>query len=161
MLLIAEAVTRIGGTRLVALAAAGSEIDRYNFAKAAGSRLNHALVVLFLGGITAMIMFGRTLPRRAALQPPDPQNASEAPEVSPASDAPRSSPEPESSNASKASDVPDVPDGLDAPDGLDGPDGPDKPDAPDPEDAQAEDAEAHEAQPVSRSSSETSYHSSW
>lgn len=64
MLLLAEVVTRVGGARMVDLAVAGSEIDAYRFSAAAGSRLNHALVVLFLGAIAALVAFGRTLPRR-------------------------------------------------------------------------------------------------
>jgi hypothetical protein len=64
MLLLAEAVTRVGGTQLVSLVVAGNRLDSSRFTGAAESRLNHALVVLFLGGITALVAVGRTLPRR-------------------------------------------------------------------------------------------------
>lgn len=63
MLMLAEAVTRLGGSRLLALAAA-STTDGTAFTWAADSRFNHALVVLFLGPIVAMLALGRTLPPR-------------------------------------------------------------------------------------------------
>ncbi|MFS8479109.1 MAG: hypothetical protein FWJ93_09185 [Micromonosporaceae bacterium] len=64
MLLLAEVFTRVGGARLLAVAAS-SEADSIAFAWAADSRINHGLVVLFLCPIVAMIAFGRTLPSRA------------------------------------------------------------------------------------------------
>jgi hypothetical protein len=67
MLLLAEAVTRLGGSQLLALAAAGSDLDSTALDIADSSRLNHGLVVLFLGAITATIAFGNTLPRRRAV----------------------------------------------------------------------------------------------
>lgn len=64
MLLLAEAVTRLGGSQLLELAGS-NEADRTAFAWAGESRMNHALVVLFLGAIVATIGFGRTLPPRS------------------------------------------------------------------------------------------------
>lgn len=62
-LLLAEVITRLGGARLLALAGS-NEPDSAAFAWDGSARLNHALVVLFLGPIIAMIAFGRTLPPR-------------------------------------------------------------------------------------------------
>ena len=64
MLLLAEVFTQVGGARLLTLAGS-SEADSIAFAWAADSRINHALVVLFLCPIVAMILFGRTLPARS------------------------------------------------------------------------------------------------
>ncbi len=61
VLLLAELITRTGGARLLAEAGALSPADRAVQSLLSGSRINHALVVLFVGAISAMIAFGRTL----------------------------------------------------------------------------------------------------
>jgi hypothetical protein len=73
LLLAAEALTRTAGARLLALAGALSEADRAAQSMLGGSRLNHALGVLFLGSFTALIAFGRTLrpPADPADEPTD------------------------------------------------------------------------------------------
>lgn len=64
LLLLSEAVTRIGGRHLLALAGSVSELDRTALGWAGDSRVNYALVILFFGAVTATIAFGRTLPTR-------------------------------------------------------------------------------------------------
>jgi len=64
ILLIAEVVTRIGGRQVFAAVAGLSEGDKVLLDYWKNSRLNQALVVLFLGAIVALICFGRTLPKR-------------------------------------------------------------------------------------------------
>jgi hypothetical protein len=64
VLLLAEAVTRIGGRQVFAAVAGLSEGDRVLLDYWKNSRLNQALVVLFVGAIVALICFGRTLPKR-------------------------------------------------------------------------------------------------
>lgn len=61
MLLLTEVITRIGGAPLLDLARSVSEIDDLFQDLAAAARINSALVVLFVGALTAMITFGRTL----------------------------------------------------------------------------------------------------
>lgn len=64
-LLLAELVTWIGGRQLLGAAGSASSLDRAFLDYAGSTRLNHGLAVLFVGGITAMVAFGRTLgPRR-------------------------------------------------------------------------------------------------
>lgn len=75
VLLLAEAVTRLGGARLLELAGSVSELDRTALRLAGSARLNYALVVLFLGAILAMIAFGRTLPGPAGEPPAEPAAA--------------------------------------------------------------------------------------
>lgn len=78
MLILAEVITRLGGSRLLALAG-GSEPDSAAFAWDGNARLNHALVVLFLGPIIAMIAFGRTLPRRPETDEPEDAETADTP----------------------------------------------------------------------------------
>jgi hypothetical protein len=61
LLVLANLVTLVGGARLRALAAASSEADGTALHYIGTAGLNTALVVLFIGAITAMIAFGRTL----------------------------------------------------------------------------------------------------
>lgn len=61
LIAISELLTRTAGARLINLASATSSLDKTNQAVALGARLNHALVVLFVGGLLAMILHGRTL----------------------------------------------------------------------------------------------------
>ncbi len=63
-LLLGEVVTRIGGRQVFAAVAGLSEGDRILLEYWKNSRLNQALVVLFVGAIVALICFGRTLPKR-------------------------------------------------------------------------------------------------
>ena len=58
---VTELVTRVGGARLYTLAGALSANDRTVQDYLAAARLNNALVVLFVGGLAAMVAFGRTL----------------------------------------------------------------------------------------------------
>ncbi|MFY1668485.1 hypothetical protein ACN27G_00770 [Plantactinospora sp. WMMB334] len=61
LLLAAEVLTRTAGAEVLRLAGALSEADRAAQSLLGGSRINHALLVLFLGSLTATIAFGRTL----------------------------------------------------------------------------------------------------
>ncbi|HET6212309.1 MAG TPA: hypothetical protein VFE14_05495 [Micromonosporaceae bacterium] len=63
LLVLGEAITRIGGASLFNHPV--SAFDRTVLSISGSSRVNHALVVLFLGAIVATVAFGRTLPRRA------------------------------------------------------------------------------------------------
>lgn len=61
LLLLAEALTRTAGARVVALAGRVSELELTVQRMLSGSRLNSALIVLFVGAITAIVALGRTL----------------------------------------------------------------------------------------------------
>jgi hypothetical protein len=61
LLLLAEALTRTAGARVVALAGRVSELELTVQRVLSGSRLNSALIVLFAGAITAIVALGRTL----------------------------------------------------------------------------------------------------
>ena len=61
LLLLAEALTRTAGARVVALAGRVSELELTVQRVLSGSRLNSALIVLFAGAITAILALGRTL----------------------------------------------------------------------------------------------------
>lgn len=65
LLLVAELIVRTLGRQVLTLAGAVSEADETAQRMLDGSRVNYALVVLFVGAICAIIAFGRTLPRRA------------------------------------------------------------------------------------------------
>jgi hypothetical protein len=64
LLLAGEVVTRIGGARLFDAAGKLSAFDQVVIDYTNGSRLNHGLVVLFVGGFAALIGFGATLKPR-------------------------------------------------------------------------------------------------
>ena len=64
LLLLAEAITRIGGQPLLQLASSVSELDGVLLLDAGVARFKYGLAVFFLGAIAAMIAFGRTLPKR-------------------------------------------------------------------------------------------------
>lgn len=66
VLLLAEAIVRIGGAKLVTLTRGISDADATLQGWLDGSRLNNALVVLFLATITALVCAGRALPPRPA-----------------------------------------------------------------------------------------------
>jgi hypothetical protein len=61
LLLLTELITRVGGAQVLTLARAVSEDDQAFQDLTNASRINSGLVVLFLGAITALIAFGRTL----------------------------------------------------------------------------------------------------
>jgi hypothetical protein len=61
ILLLAEAVTRLGGSQLFGAAGSDSVIDQAAVSYSSGSRLNHGLIVLFTGAFVALIAFGATL----------------------------------------------------------------------------------------------------
>jgi hypothetical protein len=63
LVLVGEVLTRVGGARLLGLVSQISDDDRASLFYAGGARITTGLVVLFLGAITAMILFGRTLRR--------------------------------------------------------------------------------------------------
>jgi hypothetical protein len=63
LLLLAEAITRIGGGPLLRLASSISAGDQEAFDGAGVARVKYGLVVFFLGAIVAMVAFGRTLPK--------------------------------------------------------------------------------------------------
>lgn len=74
MMLVTEAITRIGGGRVLALAGSVSESDRAFQDLANTSRINSALIVFFVGALTAIIALGRTMrpaPEPAATLPVD------------------------------------------------------------------------------------------
>jgi hypothetical protein len=59
--LVAEPVTRIGGAQLLDRVSGLSPADAAWQEMSANGRINHGLVVLFAGAITALVLFGRTL----------------------------------------------------------------------------------------------------
>ncbi|MEU4569405.1 hypothetical protein [Micromonospora sp. NPDC023956] len=61
LLLLTEVVLRVGGRSLLDLAAALSEADAVAQTTLGTSRLDNGIWVLFVGALTAMIAFGRTL----------------------------------------------------------------------------------------------------
>lgn len=74
MMLLTEGITRIGGGRVLALAGSVSESDRAFQDLANASRINAGLMVFFVGALTALIAFGRTLRPPAE---PAPETAAE------------------------------------------------------------------------------------
>jgi hypothetical protein len=70
LLIVAEFCARVGVSQLLPLATGDIAADTEILSFIAASRLNTGLVVLFIGGITAMIAFGRTLPKSPPLTPP-------------------------------------------------------------------------------------------
>jgi hypothetical protein len=63
LLLVAELLTHTGGASLQRTVKAFSPFDEALVEFTDFARLRHALVVLFVGGIVAMIAVGRTLTR--------------------------------------------------------------------------------------------------
>ncbi|WP_326560841.1 hypothetical protein [Micromonospora sp. NBC_01796] len=70
LLLAAELLTQTAGARLLAAAGSLSEVDRGLQDQLSEYRSNQALWVLFVGALTALIAFGRTL-RPAGAEPED------------------------------------------------------------------------------------------
>lgn len=64
LLLITDLVTRVGGRELTNLVSRLSDYDATAQQWASSARLTNAIAVLFVGGITAMIAYGRTLPSK-------------------------------------------------------------------------------------------------
>src|SRR5262249_7218386 len=75
LLILANVVARIGGARLRGLAAASSGADSAALHYIGTAGINTALVVLFIGAISAMIAFGRTLKGPEAPTGPDAQTS--------------------------------------------------------------------------------------
>jgi hypothetical protein len=63
LLLVTELITRVGGARILDAVSELSAADRAFRSGADASRLRFALLVLFIGALTATIAFGRTLKR--------------------------------------------------------------------------------------------------
>ncbi|MDG4793156.1 hypothetical protein [Micromonospora sp. WMMD1082] len=61
LLLLTEVIIRIGGRSLIDLAAALSEADAVAQTSLGTSRVDNAIWVLFVGALTALVSFGRTL----------------------------------------------------------------------------------------------------
>ncbi|WP_422734230.1 hypothetical protein ACN26Y_02880 [Micromonospora sp. WMMD558] len=61
LLLVAEVILRTGGRKLLDLASALSEADAVAQTSLGTSRVDNAIWVLFVGALTAMVAFGRTL----------------------------------------------------------------------------------------------------
>ncbi|MDT0532418.1 hypothetical protein RM555_25790 [Micromonospora sp. DSM 115977] len=61
LLIVAEVIIRVGGRSLLDLAGALSEADAVAQTSLGTSRIDNAIWVLFVGALTAMIAFGRTL----------------------------------------------------------------------------------------------------
>jgi len=59
--IVADLFTRVGTTRLLALASADPTGDRLFSSGLGAGRINTGLLLFFVGGLTAMIAFGRTL----------------------------------------------------------------------------------------------------
>jgi hypothetical protein len=66
LILVAEAVTRLGGAGLFRLAGAVSADDHAVLRYLNAARFNRALIVLFVGALVAIYLFGRTLRPPAA-----------------------------------------------------------------------------------------------
>jgi iron complex transport system permease protein len=79
LLVIAEGLTRTAGARVLDLAGKVSELELTVQQMLSGARFNNALIVLFVGAITAVIAIGRTM--SPAVDPP-----ADLPEDPPATD---------------------------------------------------------------------------
>ncbi|MDG4833069.1 hypothetical protein O7627_27740 [Solwaraspora sp. WMMD1047] len=66
LLLVAEVIIWTGGARVLDLAGGLSEADAVAQSMLGVSRVDHALLVLFVGALTAIIILGRTLPPASA-----------------------------------------------------------------------------------------------
>jgi hypothetical protein len=69
MLVVAEALTRTAGARVLELAGKVSELELAVQQMLSTSRFNSALIVLFVGAISAVIAVGRTMGPRPAAAP--------------------------------------------------------------------------------------------
>ncbi|MGS2618926.1 hypothetical protein ACVCAH_31015 [Micromonospora sp. LZ34] len=75
LLLVAEVVIRIGGRSLLDLAAALSEADAVAQTSLGTSRVDNGIWVLFVGALTALVLFGRTLGPVRTDDDPEPAEA--------------------------------------------------------------------------------------
>jgi iron complex transport system permease protein len=69
LLIVGELLTRTAGSRVLELAGKVSELELVVQRTLSGSRLNSALIVLFVGAVTAIIAVGRTLRPADAAEP--------------------------------------------------------------------------------------------
>jgi iron complex transport system permease protein len=69
LLVIGEGLTRTAGARVLELAGKVSELELVVQQMLSGARFNSALIVLFVGAISAVIAVGRTIGRPAAAEP--------------------------------------------------------------------------------------------
>ena len=72
LLLLTEVIIRVGGHGLLELAAALSEADAVAQTSLGTSRIDNGIWVLFVGALTALIAFGRTLGPAPAEDDPEP-----------------------------------------------------------------------------------------
>jgi iron complex transport system permease protein len=88
LLMAGEALTRTAGSRVLALAGKVSELELMVQRMLSGARFNSALIVLFVGAISATIAVGRTIkPAEAPAEPEPPAKPAKAapkPETAPA-----------------------------------------------------------------------------
>ena len=61
LLIIAEVLARTAGARVLDLAGRISDLELTAQGMLSGSRLNNALIVLFVGAVTGIIAIGRTM----------------------------------------------------------------------------------------------------
>jgi iron complex transport system permease protein len=61
LLIAGEIITRTAGARVLELAGRVSELELTVQRMLSGSRLNSALITLFVGAITAILLVGRTM----------------------------------------------------------------------------------------------------
>jgi hypothetical protein len=89
LLLLAEVIIRIGGRSLLDLASALSEADAVAQTSLGTSRVDNGIWVLFVGALTALIAFGRTLsPAHSDDDEPVDSPSPVAEQVDPADDKP-------------------------------------------------------------------------
>ncbi|MFJ8577125.1 hypothetical protein [Micromonospora sp. NPDC093277] len=72
LLLLTEVIIRVGGRGLLDLAAALSEADQVAQTALGTSRIDNGIWVLFVGALTALVAFGRTLGPRPVLEEDEP-----------------------------------------------------------------------------------------
>jgi hypothetical protein len=61
LILLADLITLVGGAQLLGLAGSVSDSDHAALRYLQDSRINHALLLLFAGALTAVLAYGRTL----------------------------------------------------------------------------------------------------
>lgn len=71
LLVIGEGLTRTAGSRVLELAGKVSELELVVQQMLSGARFNSALIVLFVGAVSAMIAIGRTIKPAPGAEPPD------------------------------------------------------------------------------------------
>ncbi len=78
LLLLAEVIIRVGGRSLIDLAAALSEADAVAQTSLGTSRVDNGIWVLFVGALTALLTFGRTLAPAPDDDDPEPAPADDS-----------------------------------------------------------------------------------